>query len=364
MQDGKISLPYGQFLGYEKGENGLPKIVEAEAKIVRLIYMMFLQGKTINMIARHLTAEGIPTPAGKVKWNVSTVMSILQNEKYKGDAILQKGFTVDFLTKKTKKNEGEIPQYYVKNSHPAIVEPEVFDLVQVEMKKRKSIGQAQNSLNIFSSRIICGECVGFYGSKVWHSNSKYRRTVWRCNNKYKGGDKCQTPHLYETMVRKAFVEAFNQLFGDKERLIENYAEIIEVLTDTTALDKEFADQASERDVVTELMRKDIEEDAHNALDQEDFNARREALLARYNDTKSRMNAITEKIQTRAAKRENISRFMDDLENRDGLLNEFDEALWCETVETVTVYSEKDVAVTFKDGSVVHVDISGKEKREA
>ena len=121
MQDGKVSLPYGQFLGYEKGEDGLPKIVEAEAEIVRLIYKMYLNGKTVTAIASYLTARGVPTPAGKRKWNVSTVLSILQNEKYKGDALLQKKYTVDFLSKKTKVNEGEIPQYYVENSHPAII---------------------------------------------------------------------------------------------------------------------------------------------------------------------------------------------------------------------------------------------------
>jgi DNA invertase Pin-like site-specific DNA recombinase len=123
--DGKVSLPYKRFLGYEKGEDGLPKIVEKEAAVVRLIYKLFLEGKAPSGIAAHLTNQGIPTPSGKVRWQASTVQSILTNEKYKGDAILQKRFTVDFLTKKQKVNEGEVPQYYVENSHPAIISPEV-----------------------------------------------------------------------------------------------------------------------------------------------------------------------------------------------------------------------------------------------
>ena len=128
--DGKIMLPYKQFLGYEKGENGFPKIVESEAKIVRQIYDMFyFKGKTPSSIAKHLTEQGIPTPAGKEVWQSSTVESILTNEKYKGDALLQKTFTVDFLTKKKKINEGEIKQYYIEGSHPAIRPPEFFDLV-------------------------------------------------------------------------------------------------------------------------------------------------------------------------------------------------------------------------------------------
>ena len=100
------------------------------------------------------------------------------NEKYKGDAMLQKTFTVDFLTKKKKANEGEIPQYYVENSHPAVIEPDIFDMVQFEMKRRKEKGGHHSGASCFSSKIVCGECGNFYGSKVWHSTSKYRRTIW------------------------------------------------------------------------------------------------------------------------------------------------------------------------------------------
>lgn len=136
--DGKVSLPYKQFLGYEKGEDGLPKIVESEAKTVRLIYKMFLEGTAGTTIAKYLSENNIPSPAGKKVWSESTIRSILHNEKYKGDAILQKSFTVDFLTKKKKVNEEEVPQYYVENSHPAIISAEVFDLAQAEFERRRS----------------------------------------------------------------------------------------------------------------------------------------------------------------------------------------------------------------------------------
>lgn len=111
--DGKVTLPYSSFLGYRKGPDGLPEIVPEEAETVREIYRLFIQGKTVNWIANHLTAKGIPTPRGKSKWQTSTIESILTNEKYKGSAILQKKFTVDFLSKKMKVNEGEVPQYMV-----------------------------------------------------------------------------------------------------------------------------------------------------------------------------------------------------------------------------------------------------------
>ncbi|HAU31935.1 MAG TPA: hypothetical protein DCW46_06700 [Desulfotomaculum sp.] len=129
-------------------------------------------------------SKAIPTPSGKQKWQHSTVKSILTNEKYKGDAILQKRFTVDFLTKKMKVNEGEVPQYYVENSHPAIIPPETFELAQEEFRRRKAGGHYTSGINCFASRIVCGDCGSFYGRKVWHSGSQYACTVWQCNRKF------------------------------------------------------------------------------------------------------------------------------------------------------------------------------------
>ena len=168
--DGKVSMPYKHFLGYRRGENGEPEIVEEEAAAVRKIYRLFLEGKTPFGIAQALMAAGIPSPAGKTKWSTSTVLSILTNEKYKGDALLQKTFCTDFLTKKMKVNEGEVPQYYVENSHPAIISPKMFDIVQKELARRKEQKRPHSGSSIFSGKIICGCCGNIYGSKVWHSN--------------------------------------------------------------------------------------------------------------------------------------------------------------------------------------------------
>ncbi len=143
--DGKVSLPYKQFLGYEKSEEGLPQTVEEQAKAVRRIHKLFLEGKTPSGMTRYLMSVNIPTPAGKQKWQSSTVESILTNEKYKGDTILQESFSMDFLTKRKKINEGEVPQYYVENSHPAIITPETYELVQEEFKRRKSAGKYTNA---------------------------------------------------------------------------------------------------------------------------------------------------------------------------------------------------------------------------
>ena len=233
--DGKVSLPYKKFLGYERGEDGIPQIVEKEARIVRLIYRLFLEGKTTTGIATHLTRLKVPTPAGKEKWTTSTIKSILTNEKYKGDALLQKSYTVDFLTKKKKKNEGEVPQYYVENSHEAIISPEVFDMVQYEFEKRK--GRVQSGANCFSSKIVCGDCGRFYGSKIWHSNDKYRKIIWRCNAKFKNKEKCRTPHVTEQQIKEAFVKTVNSMIENKEQVIKDCKELILELTDTTLIEE-------------------------------------------------------------------------------------------------------------------------------
>lgn len=172
--DGKVTMPYKNFLGYDKGKDGKPVINEKEAEIVRLIYRLFLQGKTASGICKHLDGLGTPTPTGRKAWNQTTINSILRNEKYKGDALLQKKFTVDFLTKKQKVNEGEIPQYYVEDNHPAIIDPLEFDMVQAEIARRQKLGRSYSGASIFSSKVICGECGSFYGQKIWHSNDPYR----------------------------------------------------------------------------------------------------------------------------------------------------------------------------------------------
>ena len=164
--EGKPIIPFGAFLGYRKGPDGMPEIDPEQAETVRYIYRAFLEGKAPSYIARDLTARGILTPGGKTTWRANTVMSILTNEKYRGDALLQKTFCTDFLTKAYKVNEGEVPQYYVEHSHPVIIDRAMFDAVQTEIKKRAEPGQRTYTPYTLSGKICCAECGARYGSKM------------------------------------------------------------------------------------------------------------------------------------------------------------------------------------------------------
>ena len=205
MRDGKVSLPYSHFLGYKKGADGRPEIVEEEAAVIRKIYDLFLSGKTINEIAAILTSMGVLTPAGKKKWSVSTVRRILSNEKYKGEALLQKTFTVDYLTKEVRKNNGEVPSVRVRNSHEPIIEPEVFDRVQAILAESAKRRAKVRTRHPFAGKLVCGDCGSFYGHKVWWLRSTGERyNVWYCNHKYDGDKTCDSPRLRDEEIKAAF----------------------------------------------------------------------------------------------------------------------------------------------------------------
>lgn len=347
--DGKVSLPYKQFLGYRKGADGLPEIIPEEAEIVRKIYSLFIEGKTTCGIAKILVVEGIPTPAGKKNWQASTVESILTNEKYKGDALLQKAFTVDFLSKKMKKNEGEVPQYYVENSHPAIIPPHEWDMVQREFARRKAIGRKYSSGGFFASRLVCADCGEFFGSKIWHSNRAFQKTIWRCNAKYAGNKRCTTPNLDADEIKQRFLEAANILFSCKGEALEECRSIQTTLTDCTTIDAELESLTQEMELLAEMTKKCIEENSRNVQDQDEFAAKYNRLVERYEATKTKTKDLQTQRSLRQNKAEEIGAFMFTLHEMETAAQKFDPKLWMTTVSQATVYSDGRIAFRFISG---------------
>ena len=354
--DGKVSMPYKQFLGYDKGENGVPVINEKEAETVRLIYRLFLQGKTSTGICKHLMELGIPTPGGKAKWRPTTVMSILQNEKYKGDALLQKKFTVDFLTKKQKVNEGEIPQYYVEGSHPAIITAIDFDMVQAEIARRQTLGRAYSGSSIFASKLICGDCGGFYGQKVWHSTDAYRRVVWRCNGKFSGEAKCETPTLAAETIQQMFLKAFNQLMGSRENVLKACEAMREIVADCTELDAEIEALNEEIQVVAELVNQCIKENASKEQSQEEYTKKYNRLVKRYEKAVERLNIVTSERESRMQRDRDLRIFIGSIEKQPLVLEAWDEGLWLTLLETATVHKDNRITFRFKNGTDIEVGV--------
>ena len=349
--DGKVSVPFKQFLGYDKGQDGNLVVNREQAKTVKLIYRLYLSGYTFHSIAGDLTGQGIKTPAGCDVWSPSTVRSILTNEKYKGDALLQKRYTVDFLTKKTKANQGEIPQYYVENDHEAIISPQVFDWTQEEIQKRGRGCKRHSGVSIFSSKIKCGDCGSWYGAKVWHSNDKYRRTIYRCNDKFK--HHCKTSHLSEEDIKAIFVKAVNQLVGNKNAIISNIQLIREELCDTANLESEQDRLNQDLIALTDMTENCIAENARVSQNQTEYQKRYNNLVNRYDKTKEQYEAVTAKIQGRRLRNEQLGVFIDNLKNQH-LIGKFDERLWCSLVDYITVNGKDDIRVTFKDGTEIRV----------
>lgn len=345
-------MPYGQFLGYRKGKDGKPEIDPSEAETVRSIYRMFVDGKTVNAIAKMLTKKCIPTPRGKKVWRDTTVESILTNEKYKGDAILQKSFTVDFLSKKMKKNEGEVPQYVVTDSHPAIIDRNEWEYVQAEMAKRKAKGRHQNSLSPFSAKIYCGECGGLYGSKVWHSTDKYRRVVWRCNGKYERQTGCSTPHLSEKEIETLFMRAISKLHDQRTALIADCEAVMAMLADNFDIEIDRKRIAAEQKTIEALVDALIRENAARPMDQDDYNARYDGYQREHEALRRKLEKLSGKKDKRRQQIDVLDRFIADLREMRDMPVGFSGSLWNAFVEKLTIFPDGRAEFLFKNGAVI------------
>lgn len=235
FEQGYLHVNTTKFMGYDKDENGNLVINEEQAETVRLIYDKYLRGRNYFSIAKELNGAGIPGWNGEVKWIASTIEKMLHNEKYKGDALLQKTYTVDFLTKKRDKNNGQVAQYYVADSHPAIITPEVWEAVQLEEKRRKEFMKAHRikafSSNIgenpFASKVICGECGEAFGRKKWRPRLGEYRSVWQCNARYreKGVMGCANRHIDESALEQVFIKSWSVLMENKDACIKKWRQL-------------------------------------------------------------------------------------------------------------------------------------------
>ena len=354
--DGKVSMAYGQFLGYEKGPDGTPVVNEKEAETVRLIYRLFLEGKTPLGIKKALETAAIPSPSGKSQWSVTTINSILRNERYKGDALLQKSFTVDFLTKTMKPNHGELPSYYVKGSHPAIIPADEFEMVQVEIERRSHQGRSYSGSSIFSSKLFCADCGGIYGPKVWHSNTMYRRVIWQCNRKFnKTQERCKTPHLTEDGIKQMFLRAYNRLMKNRKQLFEDCELMKTLLSDCSEQEASMEQLKREIEEIAEMIQNLIKKNMQQSQSQEEYNDRYSSLVERYEKAVAKHDKLEQETERRKSKARQIATFVDQLKNAPVSLEEWDSQVWSLLLEKGTVYRDGSITFEFRNGKEIKVE---------
>lgn len=348
-QNGEVQVNHNRFMGYTKDENGHLIIEPSEAEIVKRIYLEYLQGASLKQIGEGLEADGILTAAGKAKWRPETIKKILRNEKYIGDALLQKTYTVDVLTKKRVQNNGIVPQYYVENDHEPIIHRDLYMQVQEEMLRRANLHSGEkrkkrvySSKYALSSIVYCSKCGDIYRRIAWNNRGKHS-IVWRCVSRVEHGPSCcDAPTVKETELQNAVVTAINKALGGKGDMLaaleENIAMVF-ALEDEGSIE---SINARLEELQQELLKRANAKQDYNDLADE---------IDRLREMKQ--NAMVENAGREGLK-QRIAEMKQFLAEQTERIEEYDESLVRRMVERITVYEDK-FTVEFKSGTSVDVD---------
>ncbi len=347
-QQGKVQVNHKRFMGYTKDEEGNLIIVPEEAEIIKRIYREYLEGKSLAGIGRDLEKDDILTAAGKPRWRPETIKKILLNEKYIGDALLQKTFTVDFLTKKRVKNEGHVPQYYVENSHEAIIPKELFLQAQEELHRRNNIytGTDKNK-RIYSSKYalstitFCGDCGDIYRRVYWNIRGR-KEFVWRCVTRIEQGpETCKNRTVKEGDLYDAVMTAINRLLAGGDNMIRTLEENIHaVIGDTTEY------KISEINALLEEKQKEVISLANKGKD--------------YDFLADEIDSLREKRQSLLVEDASLSGENDRIDELIGFIRRnkyrtlrYDDTLVRKIIQNVSVYDDHFV-ICFKSGIEMEV----------
>ena len=347
-QQGKVQVNHNRFMGYTKDEEGNLIIVPEEAEIIKRIYREYLEGKSLAGIGRDLEKDGILTAAGKPRWRPETIKKILLNEKYIGDALLQKTFTVDFLTKKRVKNEGHVPQYYVENSHEAIIPKELFLQAQEELHRRNNIYTgADKNKRLYSSKYalstitFCGDCGDIYRRVYWNIRGR-KEFVWRCVTRIEQGpETCKNRTVKEGDLYDAVMTAINKLLAGGDNMIRTLEENIHAVIGDTAEYK-----ISEINKLLEEKQKEVISLANKGKDYE--------FLANEIDKlrEERQSFLVEDASL-SGENERINELIGFIRRNKYRTLLYDDTLVRKLIQNVTVY-EKHFVISFKSGIEIEV----------
>lgn len=362
LKNGNVRFSYKTFLGYRKGADGQPEIVPEQADIVRRIYNDFLAGATYLEIAKRLTEEKVPTMGGGSRWFSERIKSILKNEKYKGDALLQKTYITDPISKRVKKNNGELPMYYVENSHPAIIERRIFDRVQEEIARRagkKKVKQTgtKTELGRYSGKyaltelLYCGECGTPYRRCTWSRNGK-KKIVWRCVSRLDYGKKyCKnSPSVEESRLHNAIAAAITKKANSEEINIGGIMDHIESFgsrRDTDGIIQRQRRIAEIEKVIDDLARLNSDEAQSGELDY------------KFSELYAELYSVKDELEEMQS---GASALDGDMLNEmrevvTGLKNhpvEYDDKVVRQLIDCIKVMSADMIKICFKDGTVTEV----------
>ena len=279
------------------------------------------------------------------RWQERIIMNILSNEKYKGEAILQKTYIEDFLTHKKVKNDGkDVPIYHVKDSHPFIIPVEEWEMVQVEMKRR---GKRYSSLSVFGSKIICGDCGSCYGQKVWHSNDSHRKMIYRCNRKYDNKNNCKTPTITEEIIKKAFVDSCRLM--DKSDLIDDLNIGLKTLENHKKLDDKIMELVIECDALNESARKLIEDKKKGIVGQHIADERYGVLVKKHKEVSNELKKLEEQRSLKAASACRVKMHIKALKENQIPLDEFQIKWWSLLLEKAVVHRDNRIEFIYYSG---------------
>ena len=349
FQRGEIQINHNRFLGYTKDENKKLVIVPEEAEIVKRIYREYLEGSSLLEVGRSLEADEILTAANKPRWRPETIKKILQNEKYIGDALLQKTYTVDFLTKKRVINNGHVPQYYLEGCHEAIIPRDLYMQVQEELTRRANLGTGKNgNKRVYSSKyalssiVFCGECGDIYRRIHWNNRGK-KSVVWRCVGRLEDKEShCAASTILEEDLQQGVLEAINQVITDSGGFIEILEKNIATVLGGS-LDKSVAE-------IEERLLELQEQIVKTASRKEDY----DALIDEIFCLREERQAIQEYNANRQGKRNRIADTITFLNEQVCEMTEYDDKLVRQLVERVEVLGDK-MTISFKSRLKIEVE---------
>ena len=365
MREGKAPMQYNKLYAYTRGADGSPQIIPAQAEVVQRIYQQYLAGASFRMIANVLEADHIPNAAGEPIWTITAVRGILTNEKYCGDVLRQKTFRSDCISGKVVRNTGQLPMYLIENHHEGIVDRKTFDAVQAEMARRNA-GKSPSKKNAptglssyaskyaLSERLVCGECGTLYRRCTWSKYGK-KRIVWRCVSRLDYGTKyCHdSPTMDEGRLQRSILAAINASMSQKQTLVQQVAYAMELeLLPCSGGDMSMADM-DRRMAELELQFQALLQQAADGGGYEAYTEQFKAIAEETASLKERRTQLANARRNCESENRRLNDAVQTLQLAPAEIQEWNEALIRQLVETVTVISAEEIIVTLKGGTEVH-----------